>query len=85
MGGQQAPYPQVGRDSPGHSSIHLSPKANPGGTVRVHPQAAGDEHECQSSADFHMLKIRLDVLPHHPPNNSLFQRDDIIAKLSKNI
>lgn len=51
----------------------------------MHPQAAGDKHECQSSADLHMLKIRLDVLPHHPPNNSLFQRVDIIAKLSKNI
>lgn len=62
--------PRVGRDSPGCNNIRLSLRAKPLSVVRVHPRTAGDEPECQNSASFQMLKIRLSVLS--PPSPTRF-------------
>lgn len=44
-GGQQAPVPERAGTAPAATASEC-PRANPGGTVRVHPQAAGDERKC---------------------------------------
>lgn len=73
LGGQQAPVPEWTRTALATTASKCL-RANPGGTVRVHPQAAGDEHECLRLLIYKCSKpASMSSMPPSPPlSNSLF-------------